>query len=190
MLFGPWSEAKPADDDWVVNLPKDEPEPMEILLSIVHDTLEPAPKEVSPRCLYNLVIAADKYDLLSILHPWIRPWMPGLWKLDFGVDMRLVAIHVAWVVGREQALSENMRKLGCCLTSVEMERITDMVRGYCMPSILVGKTRCSWSFGPSIDSTCAAADLWLAEGIRQLRLSIIQAILDFIFYHGEVAGRS
>ena len=36
MLFGPWVEAKPAEGDWTVNLPEDNPESFNVLLAIFH----------------------------------------------------------------------------------------------------------------------------------------------------------
>ncbi|KAK4125836.1 hypothetical protein N657DRAFT_280443 [Parathielavia appendiculata] len=100
MLYGPWSEAKPTQGDWLVELPEDKPEPVKTLVLIVHGTFAAIPKEISLHTLYEIIIVPDKYNLIHIL----GPWEPALKKWDFTSDTGSVLImstYVAWPLGFE-----------------------------------------------------------------------------------------
>ncbi len=49
MLSGPWAEAAAAQDadDWTIDLPEDNPEALETLLSILHGSFDSVPKVIS-----------------------------------------------------------------------------------------------------------------------------------------------
>ncbi|KAK3307391.1 uncharacterized protein B0T15DRAFT_530089 [Chaetomium strumarium] len=62
MLFGPWKEAKPAQGDWIVDLPEDKPWP----LAMAHGIFEKIPKYLSLQELNELLIHTENYDLIHL----------------------------------------------------------------------------------------------------------------------------
>ncbi|KAH0438217.1 hypothetical protein CcaCcLH18_03484 [Colletotrichum camelliae] len=59
---------------WVVNLPDDHVEPLFFLLSMIHGRWENIPKKISIDELHDLLITADKYDMMRIFLPWCLDW--------------------------------------------------------------------------------------------------------------------
>lgn len=74
MLFGPWKERRPTneDTDWIVELFKDCPQAMQLVLNIIHGNFDMVPRLPfgSLRQLYDFQVVADKYDVVSIFKPW------------------------------------------------------------------------------------------------------------------------
>ncbi|KAI8292476.1 hypothetical protein K4K60_006039 [Colletotrichum sp. SAR11_57] len=56
--------------NWVVNLPDDYVEPLFFLLSMIHGRWENIPKRISIDELHDLLLTADKYDMMQIFLPW------------------------------------------------------------------------------------------------------------------------
>lgn len=85
MLYGPWRESRdsnnPAQGEWVVELPDDKPEPMAMVLNIIHSRFETLPdvqsKDSIPE-LYELAVLSDKYDLAKVFRPWAETWLKPL----------------------------------------------------------------------------------------------------------------
>jgi len=82
LLYGGFAESKPAShstpSDWVVKLPHDNPESMEIILNIIHSrfgSLPPLADGDNIEQLYQLTILTDKYDLTALLQPWAPAWL-------------------------------------------------------------------------------------------------------------------
>lgn len=111
MLFGKWSEAKPAQGDWIVELPEDQPRETEILLAILHGAFDSVPRTASLSRLYDILILADKYDMMHIIQPWAGPWAATIKKLDpsrlTGIN-QIMRIHTAWELGLESPVSEGI----------------------------------------------------------------------------------
>jgi hypothetical protein len=122
MLFGPWAEAKPADGDWIVELPEDDPEPAKILLPIVHGRFGAVLEDMSLDRLYGIVIFADKYDLFQIIQPLANPWVVPLEesRLGYIANGDIKSIHVGWELGREDMVNQEIARfvfnLGCSET--------------------------------------------------------------------------
>lgn len=76
MLFGSWIDAKPAEGDWTVDFPEDNPESFNVLLAILHGKFLAVPSVVSLDCLCAILVLADKYDLIHLL----RPISTGGWQ--------------------------------------------------------------------------------------------------------------
>ncbi|KAK4033621.1 hypothetical protein C8A01DRAFT_19460 [Parachaetomium inaequale] len=196
MLFGPWKEAKPAQGDWVVDLPEDKPSTIETILSIIHGLFASVPKSVSLPVLNDILIYADKYDLIHIVRPWAGTWVeavknpkpnstpapiPAYYGSPFSPAAPISELSGNDHVMRIQAAWE----LGC--EDVVSAEITDFVLNL---SVAGGKT--NWSnyyykfellefrshFGPPD----------LMEIVQSLRLSLIQTLLDF--YHEVVESRT
>ncbi|KAJ5018020.1 hypothetical protein K4K57_006595 [Colletotrichum sp. SAR 10_99] len=77
------SEVNNTRGNWVVNLPDDPVEPLFFLLSMIHGRWENIPKKISIDELHDLLITADKYDMMEICLPWYLDWTAGyrFWHL-------------------------------------------------------------------------------------------------------------
>ncbi|KAK2038568.1 hypothetical protein LZ31DRAFT_599553 [Colletotrichum somersetense] len=84
--------------NWVVDLSDDCPEPMYILLAITHNRIDDLPTTLSIVELEELLIQAEKYDLISLLGPWLPKWLDPNMEIDSCEDKRLLA-WIAWKTG-------------------------------------------------------------------------------------------
>ena len=75
MLFGGFRESKPAEGEWVVALPDDDPAALSTLLHLVHANCSEKPRRLDMASLYNLVVVMDKYDTLRFMRPWKDDWL-------------------------------------------------------------------------------------------------------------------
>ena len=60
-----------------INLPEDEPEPLSLVLRIIHHKTEGLPLRVPLDLLVKLAILSDKYDLLGCMGQWTTSWCDG-----------------------------------------------------------------------------------------------------------------
>lgn len=74
MLSGPWKEAKLENGSLIIDLPKDSPKHLRVLLDIVHANFEVVPKEPTVDDIAGILVIAEKYDLISRLQPWSDGW--------------------------------------------------------------------------------------------------------------------
>ncbi|CAH0045574.1 unnamed protein product [Clonostachys solani] len=116
MLYGHFAEArKPTtpDQDWIVNLPNDKPEPMGILLGIAHCQFLAVPKTLTLDQLYDLTVLTNYYDATALLSPWVDSWiacMDGISKQDARVLLPKV-LWVAWELGKISILEDTARRM-------------------------------------------------------------------------------
>ncbi|KAL2165040.1 hypothetical protein VTH06DRAFT_336 [Thermothelomyces fergusii] len=75
MLSGLWKEARPVDGLWRVDLPADDPWPTGILLAIVHSKFGPVQQVKSISDVHEILLVADKYDMIPVLQPWAADWV-------------------------------------------------------------------------------------------------------------------
>jgi len=124
MLFGPWTETKPAQGDWIVELPEDKPWPTEILLAIIHGSFETVPRNPSLSGLHDILVVADKYDLIHVIRPWVDSWLvvitnpkpminpsyfyPQTKQLELSGRDHIMRTHAAWEVGCESVVVEEI----------------------------------------------------------------------------------
>ncbi|KAJ0383084.1 hypothetical protein COL922a_011228 [Colletotrichum nupharicola] len=109
MLFGPFSEGQ-HDDNKAVDL-QDAIEPMFFALYIVHSRYDMIPIALTVKELFQLLVVTNKYDMTSIVRPWIHHWVPLLEYIDedFG-DLEMVA-WIAWEVGAEKIFELTIKLL-------------------------------------------------------------------------------
>lgn len=88
MLFGCFAEA---GRDGVISLPEDHVEPMFLALSIIHGHFAHVPYSLSIEELFELLVVTNKYDMTSILRPWLHTWLPRLSKIGRCPDKDLLA---------------------------------------------------------------------------------------------------
>lgn len=121
MLFGSFAESRPRDggqDDWVVQLPDDEPAPMQLMLNIIHGHFAQVPGTMDLNTLHALVVLLDKYDAISVIRPWVQVW---LHSAKAGKDSTATArdssklLSVAWALGDPRLYSTmQSRLIGIC----------------------------------------------------------------------------
>jgi hypothetical protein len=109
MLFGGFSESKPASGQWLVRLPDDGIGSFEVFLNIIHGYLDKVPDKFQRYVelveLYHIVRTADKYDLTHLLRPWAQPWLRFLRRRwGSGMSFSHEVMWVAWVLGDERLL--------------------------------------------------------------------------------------
>ncbi|KAI1757974.1 hypothetical protein F4782DRAFT_544365 [Xylaria castorea] len=82
LLYGGFAESKPScalsAEDWVVELPDDDPKAVETILNIIHSRFDSLPRTTnltSLEDLYQLTVLTDKYDLTALLRPWATSWI-------------------------------------------------------------------------------------------------------------------
>jgi hypothetical protein len=111
MLFGPWTEAKPTQGDWIVELPEDSAEVLKILLSIVHGRFEVVPKNIALTLLYDMLIVTDKYDMISVIRPWANDWVRSVKDpapIFLTGHEQLKRTYAAWELGCDGVVDEQM----------------------------------------------------------------------------------
>lgn len=115
MLFGPWKESKPSNGDWIVNLPGDKPWPTGLLLRIAHGRFAAIPNTLSLSQLCDILIVADKYDVVHLIQPWANSWSwvvrntpKSLTAMDGAQSERVLRLHAAWELGFEDIVAEEM----------------------------------------------------------------------------------
>ncbi len=80
MLFGSFKEGKEQQttDNWVVELPEDNPAALRILLNVAHCQVGLIPAVLQHEDMFNLTILCDKYDMVGLLKPFWRDWINNL----------------------------------------------------------------------------------------------------------------
>jgi hypothetical protein len=193
MLFGPWTEAKPTQGDWIVELPEDSAEVLKILLSIVHGRFEVVPKNIALTLLYDMLIVTDKYDMISVIRPWANDWVRSVKDpapIFLTGHEQLKRTYTAWELGCDGVVDEQMIcfifGLACHDRSFSYKGIPIFLLGcHNGPPDLVGKSNYLPSKSAYILTTLTHASS--IEVVTNLRISLIQTILDF--YHAQVACR-
>lgn len=96
MLNGGFAESKPLnpESEWIVTLPEDKPEPMLIVLNIIHSRFSLVPEKLAPLDLYDILVLAEKYDITELTRPWARHWLNGVRKTKSPLLM-----WIAWALG-------------------------------------------------------------------------------------------
>ncbi|OLN88258.1 hypothetical protein CCHL11_00241 [Colletotrichum chlorophyti] len=109
MLFGGFAESRPAENggEWIVDLPEDATEAMEIVLNIVHGRFNLVPEKLTLMRLYDVLTITEKYDMTVIARPWARSWMQTVkHQTD---DAHLLCI--AWELGDAEIFETMFKKI-------------------------------------------------------------------------------
>ncbi|KAF5526826.1 hypothetical protein CGCA056_v001722 [Colletotrichum aenigma] len=78
MLHGRFKESRPESSDWIVDLPDDDTESMQIMLNMMHARFDWVPQGISIQELYEMLVLVDKYDALDVVRPWARGWVDAV----------------------------------------------------------------------------------------------------------------
>lgn len=111
MLFGGFRESKPAEGDWVVALPDDDPDTLRILLDVIHANFAGSYLQLDVVGIYNHVILMDKYDMLRFMQPSEDVWLEvakGAAESSAGYP-RCMAAYIALQVSAESTAYRMVR---------------------------------------------------------------------------------
>ncbi|KXH34838.1 hypothetical protein CSAL01_00419 [Colletotrichum salicis] len=116
MLFGPFKESKPAFGPWLVNLPEDDPDALEIILNIIHANFPLVPNTPDLFELYEIFQMANKYDMIPALKPWAVAWLhvaENCQKVTnrFEGRERAALSYVAWELGQVELHRQMVKEL-------------------------------------------------------------------------------
>jgi hypothetical protein len=117
MLTGPYIESNLSK----IPFPEDSPSAFLIILQILHYKFNSLPKEMTLQQIIELAQICDKYDLVSIVGPWLPAWTSPYPK---GMNLKewLIGnenwLYVAWVFGYE----DDFKKLTDDMTSLIVQR--------------------------------------------------------------------
>ncbi|KAK1962171.1 hypothetical protein LY78DRAFT_661467 [Colletotrichum sublineola] len=113
MLFGPFKESKPAFGTWLVHLPDDDPDALEIVLNIIHANFPLVPAAPSLAELYEIFQMANKYDMVPALKPWANAWLDVAESCAAATDGESMAAltYVAWELGQVELHRKMMKEL-------------------------------------------------------------------------------
>ncbi|KAK2040183.1 hypothetical protein LZ31DRAFT_587318 [Colletotrichum somersetense] len=115
MLFGPFKESKPAFGTWLVHLPDDDPDALEIVLNIIHANFPLVPAEPGLAELYEIFQMANKYDMVPALKPWANAWLDVAegCAATAATDGESIAAltYVAWELGQVELHRKMMKEL-------------------------------------------------------------------------------
>ncbi|KAF5542402.1 hypothetical protein FNAPI_9979 [Fusarium napiforme] len=113
MLFGQFMESKPPNgDDWLVELPENEPKALSTFLHISHGQFDQVPRTPSIDDLYDLTVLSNYYDGTHMLEPWIERWM-SLVEDDTKASKESMAksLWIAWEFGRKDPFCRLVRRM-------------------------------------------------------------------------------
>jgi hypothetical protein len=114
MFFRYFVESKPSGVDWVLQLPEDCFPVFKILLDIVHGNFQDVPTTLPPervdnseipaeKFLYEMVVTADKYDMVHVLQPFAESWLYKVrerWQHTWSREV----LWISWFLGDEKLL--------------------------------------------------------------------------------------
>lgn len=131
-IFGPEGQRQmPTDEEeWIIQLPDDEPLSIRILLALIHDRPDVVPDwhgdtDTVGACtqIAKAVATADKYGVLPLLRPFVSDWLAparprpiihteGNGRAHEGLDPNAVhRLEVAWQLGAAGLVEEHVRNI-------------------------------------------------------------------------------
>ena len=91
-----FKEANPNNN--AISLKDDDQEALSILLDIAHLRFSKIPLTVTYELLIGLAVLCDKYDLVTLVQPWLPKWYEKLWHLRNGDGFERW-LFIAWTFG-------------------------------------------------------------------------------------------
>ncbi|RYP66479.1 hypothetical protein DL769_006022 [Monosporascus sp. CRB-8-3] len=159
--------------DWIAELPEDDPEAMLIILNIIHNRYGGVPKgerAISIHSLYRLTVLTDKYGLASLLQPWAQTWTKGL-KDELPGNKKVTAAKPSLTLNCLERLLWIAWELG-------YEQLFKGVYGYLVPNTTVEEGHLiEKNFKTKLFSTGTLKPPAICEHIRADRERIISKIL-------------
>lgn len=103
-----FKEAKP--DNGEISLKDDDQEALSILLDIAHLRFSKIPLSLTYELLVGVAVLCDKYDLVTLVRPWLPKWYEKLWDLRNG-DGFEKWLFIAWTFGDAITFERNAVRL-------------------------------------------------------------------------------
>ncbi|KAK1995871.1 hypothetical protein LX36DRAFT_672134 [Colletotrichum falcatum] len=121
MILTGFAESKPAGEStWTVDLPDDEFHPTLLLLTIIHGNFASVPEKLKSEELYQLLVVADKYDMIHALKPMVPTWYrPD--KEATTIAGNEIFLWIAWVLGDKKTSKILLSSLYLPPKSTKME---------------------------------------------------------------------
>lgn len=119
-------DANLARGDWGFLLPNDQSFGLAVLLRIIHGNFDRVPRslltskqyeEAAMKKLYEVAVAADRYNLVHILSPWADRWLHDVsytfpnFRATCHRDWHAWRIATAWILGDETVLVRDLSRL-------------------------------------------------------------------------------
>lgn len=123
MLFGPRKESKPDSEagEWAVDLPDDRFQPLRLILAILHSRFDLVKGlQMQLHTFHQVLVTADKYDLLEFLAPWIQQCVQATMERTGETLIMeekgqcLVAAQVGWMLGDAFIMCRELRVFVPC----------------------------------------------------------------------------
>ncbi|KAK5658127.1 hypothetical protein OQA88_2683 [Cercophora sp. LCS_1] len=112
MLFGGYEESRPVGREWLVSLPEDKPEPILVILNIIHGNFSLVPAKPSLAEMYEILEVTNKYDMSGVIRPWAANWMESIKETYMQVGACLPElIFIAWELGDDELFDALTRRL-------------------------------------------------------------------------------
>lgn len=93
-----------------------------LILRIVHFQFPMVPQVISFDNLYNLSILCDKYDIVTLIRPWLLQWVLGAKKSVSEDSRKGQWLFIAWVFGETDMFERIIRNLALkCTVSAGSE---------------------------------------------------------------------
>ncbi|ROT35251.1 hypothetical protein SODALDRAFT_363062 [Sodiomyces alkalinus F11] len=116
LTYGPFAESRAnqssaspdKDNEWVIDLPEDDPKPFRDILNIVHGRFNLVPRRLSLAALYDVLALTHKYDMSAVIKPWSDGWYQNVDTEPNANDPRLLL--VARELGATQRFASLVRE--------------------------------------------------------------------------------
>ncbi|KAH7133664.1 hypothetical protein EDB81DRAFT_903807 [Dactylonectria macrodidyma] len=121
MLSNRFSEAKPEEGEWKVELPEDDPDAFADLMGMIHDEHDRPSFEPTITRIYGVCILTDKYDMAHVLRP-IKRSMAELISRALRRSSHGSALHlllIAWETGNREAFTTLLMRIILSSTTSE-----------------------------------------------------------------------
>ncbi|KAK0636741.1 hypothetical protein B0T17DRAFT_88988 [Bombardia bombarda] len=158
MLFGgDRKESMSANGERVLRLPSDQPEPMKMVMDIIHTNFTAIPKRLDLEPLYDLLTTTRKYEMIQILRPFAPTWMDAVpqstWSGDWESAQQLIfTTCIAYELGDEDRVQAQFEIL-CMKTGIDEDNNSLMLGDICIgddeslsPQDFFGKRPCPLGF--------------------------------------------
>ncbi|KAH0420594.1 hypothetical protein CcaCcLH18_13919 [Colletotrichum camelliae] len=129
MLYGGFAEslsAQSKNEEWVVDLPDDRPSSFKTFLHIIHGHFDKVPTRIKITNLYRLLELLDKYDGISLIRPWAKPWL----RVVKNSRALPAALYIAWELAHKESFQFTMTEIvrASCIDNWGPPDAVDIVR--------------------------------------------------------------
>lgn len=133
MLFGSLAESqRSAAHEWIVRLPEDAPEEMELFCYITHGLIRKVPRVVTQDQLVQLTLLTHYYDATLALAPWVRQWLAAIPLPVADDEMQLFQIlWTSYELGQRRTFESTARRLVLdCPMSTDRLELQEILGGH------------------------------------------------------------